>query len=349
MLFRSLSYRQYRRLSGVAGFFGGIAIALYPYASVYWLLFVVLTLILHGRWFRFLLLWLGTAIAMYLAGILLMPGAWNNPAECLSYLVPAYDHWQWALNDRFWAGPLVLVLVLGPPLGFFILAGFFRLRRDTLRIGLPALVCLLASVMMKDQYGLMIVAFPFVVITGSLSWMNQLEKSRWLEKFRPVYYAGLGYFWVFNVMLMFWFSTLSPRKPVLDAMRFAGRQEEITTLVVNQQGLDRPVLFPAYYAGKPLKITYITSNEDIDSVALCLSTAPPDQLPAYVMFYGDENLKQRILDTYEAVPASGFTGIYRPGFTERMLRRWLDTPLSGSVVIYRNDVFYWYQNRKEWN
>lgn len=343
-----LSYRGSAWLSALAGLTAGAGVALYPYAAVYWAVFVVITLF-HLRPARFVLLAAGTFIPVYLAGLWLAAANWTDIPACFDYIRLTIVKDSLAFNPDFRAGPLVLVLVLGPPLGFFILAGFLRLRKDTIRISLPALVCLLAATLVRDQAGLLIVAFPFIVITGSQSWVKYLEKSRWLDRLRPAYYAGLGYFWILNMALMFWFATLKPRQPVVKAMRHLSTKEGIAAIAINQKGTGMPEPFPLFYTGTALQVYNLVTQSDIDSLAAFIRIEGPGAMPACVLFYGDHDLKQRLRDTYKAIPSSGFELRYKPGFTERKLRNLLRLPSSGSVAVYRNEMYQWYKNNSQWN
>lgn len=342
-----LSYRASVWLSALAGILAGAGVALYPYAAVYWVVFVLITLF-HLKPLRFILLTAGTLVPVCLTGLWLEPANAGDIAASFDYIRLTLVSEPPALNPDFWIGPLVLALVLGPPLGFLVLAGFLRLRKDTLRISLPALVCLLAATAIRDQAGLLIVAFPFIVITGSQSWVQYLEKSCWLGRFRPAYYAGLGYFWILNMALMFWFATLKPRQPMLDAMQHLSKKDGIEAIAINRQGSGKPEPVPLYYAGKSLIVYCLDDTAGIDSLADRIPGLKPSQIPAAVLFFGDHELKQRLRNTYKAVPGLGFEARYKPGITEQSLRKLIRLPSSGSISVYRNEVYFWYKNRPTW-
>ena len=93
---------------------------------------------------------------------------------------------------------------------------------------------------------------------------------------------------------------------------------------------------------------WLDDTAGIDSLADSIPGLKPSQIPAAVLFFGDHELKQRLRNTYKAVPGLGFEARYKPGITEQSLRKLIRLPSSGSISVYRNEVYFWYKNRPTW-
>ena len=335
-----VSLQKYYYLSFLGGLAGGLSIAIYPHAAVYWLTFILFTLFIKKP-IRFLLLALGTWISLLLSLWYIHQVPISSPLTVWTYLWQNLYPEQIALNTSGWIGPLILALVLGPPLGFFVLFGFLRLRKETIRIAAPALVCFLIGTFLQNRYHQLFIAFPFIVLTGSHGWTDFIEKSKsWSSRYRSLYYAMLGYFWTANSILFIWISTVAPHQPLIDALEYIGKNPKVNVIVAVEPTSDFFEPVPVYYAAKSIQVKYISNAKDIDSLRNHIRMHSRDSLPGYVLFLGEKNLKQRIKTVSEIMPSLSVNAIFKAGFTERNIRRILHQPTSGSVIVYKNDYFY---------
>ncbi len=335
-----ISLKKYYFTSFLGGLAGGLSIAFYPYAAVYWLIFILFTLVIHKPR-RFLLLLLGTWISLFLSLWSIHLIEVSSPLSVWTYLWQNLHPEQIAVNTSGWMGPVILALVLGPPLGFFVLFGFLRLRKDTIRIAAPALICFLVGTFFQNQFHQLVIAFPFIVITGSHGWRNFIEKGNsWVGRYKSLYYAMLGYFWTANSILLIWISTVAPHQPLIEALQYIGKTKKINTIVVVQPSSDFFEPIPVYYAGKSFQVKYISNSDDLDALNLFIQTHSSDSLPAYVLFLGENDLKQKVKLVSQILPYLSVEEIFKSGFTERQIRKILRQPTSGSVIVYKNNYFY---------
>lgn len=289
--------------SFIAGFVASISILLYPPVLIFWLPYVFITIFL-GKPIRFFALILSTFIAIEIIHLLVHNAFLTNLSEWLSLLQMTGIR-PWHINYQALRALLILGFVLGPPLGFFVIFGFFRLQRFTIRMSIPALVCMVGSIFSVDPIGMLVAAFPFMVITGSQSWMeiveNRLKPSRQI-----IYYLTFGYFWIFNFILLVWFSTVAPHKQELDLMRYLGKKVGYQTLWVEQTSQPRSQPLPRFYCSQNLSIDYLCNSNEIPAIVDYSSLMDKT---AWVVFRGEEDLKNRLLNAYNLFPALSFEAI----------------------------------------
>ncbi|MGC8865159.1 MAG: hypothetical protein ACP5O2_05490 [Bacteroidales bacterium] len=321
-----------RRTSFLAGWVAALAIMLYPPVLVFWIPYVLLTFLL-GKPIRFLGLALTTLLGLELLNWL-VSGKWLIHSVDWMVLLHQTGIRLWDINAFALKALLILGLVLGPPLGFLVLYGFLRIQKYTIRMSLPALVCLVSTVFSSDPLGMLVAAFPFIVITGSQSWMD-IVQHRMPASRKGWYYLAVGYFWTFNTILLVWFSTVSPRKQELEAMRYLGRHADYQLVWVEQSSQSGLEPLPSFYCGRDIKFIY---QRNLSSDTLFQLSNDTMHKVACVIFRGDENLKSRITRTYSLFPALSFEAIFKPGPTEKYFRKWMHLS-SGTLVLYHNDYF----------
>lgn len=321
-----------RRTSLLAGMIASMAIMLYPPILVFWVPYVIITFLL-GKPIRFAALIVGTLIGIELLHLLANQSLILRPVDWVP-LLQMTGLKPWDINGQAFKALFILGLVLGPPLGFFVIYGFFRLQKYTLRMSLPAIFCLAASIFSVDPLGLLVAAFPFVVITGSQSWMeiveNHMKPSRQLS-----YFAAVGYFWLLNGFLLIWFSAVAPRKQELEAMRYIGQIPEYHVVWIEQTSQPNLDPLPMFYCGRKMVFSYIRTPLPSQSFYEYLMDV---RETACIVFRGEEELKNRLLNAYTMFPALSFEAVFRPGMTEKFFRNILGWP-SGTLVIYHNDYF----------
>jgi hypothetical protein len=72
---------------------------------------------------------------------------------------------------------------------------------------------------------------------------------------------------------------------------------------------------------------------------LFIQTHSSDSLPAYVLFLGENDLKQKVKLVSTNIALFECGRIFKSGFTERQIRKILRQPTSGSVIVYKNNYF----------
>ncbi|MEJ5303949.1 MAG: hypothetical protein WHT22_11080 [Bacteroidales bacterium] len=321
-----------KRASFIAGFVASISILLYPPILVFWLPYVFITLFL-GKPIRFFALILSTILGIEIIHLLVSHSFLINLSEWNSFIQMTGIR-PWQVNFQALRALVILGLVLGPPLGFFVIYGFLRLQRFTIRMSVPALVCVVGSIFSVDPIGMLVAAFPFIVITGSQSWMEVVEKH--LKPSRQIiYYLTVGYFWIFNILLLVWFSTVAPHKQEIDFMRYLGKKAGYQTVWVEQTSQPNSQPLPRFYCSQKLSIDYLRNADKLPAI---VDSSNLMHKTAWVIFRGEENLKNRLLNVYNLFPALSFEAIFRPGITERYFRQFMGLP-SGTLILYYNDYY----------
>ncbi len=134
---------------------------------------------------------------------------------------------------------------------------------------------------------MLVAAFPFIVITGSQSWMEVVEKH--LKPSRQIiYYLTVGYFWIFNILLLVWFSTVAPHKQEIDFMRYLGKKAGYQTVWVEQTSQPNSQPLPRFYCSQKLSIDYLRNADKLPAI---VDSSNLMHKTAWVIFRGEENLK----------------------------------------------------------
>ena len=219
--------------------------------------------------------------------------AWGYPfASFIEYVRYNATHGEEYTTGPWYNYVLLLLGALLPPMSFFFLYGFLKNWRKTLLIVAPVLVFfILHSYFPNKQERFILPVVPAILLLGIVGWEEHVRGSQfWLRHKTSVRRLWIS-FWAINVILLLPFSTFYSKKSRVEAMySLYGKPLGGLLLIGGKVGTSQP---PFFYTGKYPVTFYEVNDEDrLAEVKAELATSP---VPVtHVIFYGTENLDQRV-------------------------------------------------------
>lgn len=232
--------------------------------------------------------------------------------------------------------PLVVMI---PPVSFFLFWGLAASFKQLYFITIPALFTLVSSVFFGDSsFRLMLFTLPFIMVAGSSGWVVLKERSIFWAKHNSGYYLILLCFWSLNFLLLPFASTLYTRSTEIEAMQFLGKYKPVSSFVTEQTGNWHVVKMPHFYLNQQCTEIVVNQYFTPDSLKSALGKNP-EQDPQFILFYGERNLKDRIEAMYPVLPNISYVTSLEPGITERFIKFFINDFPAETIVVYRNNYY----------
>jgi hypothetical protein len=337
-----------RRRTLLNGFLAGLVLGIafsMRFQSLVYIGGIGLGLIILGRWKEAL----GTGIGVVVTAFLLLATIdmyiWGYPfAELIEYV-----HYNMHNYAEYTVGPwyqyiLVLLLLLIPPVSIFLLYGFFHAFaknwKKYLLIFFPVILFLVFhSYYPNKQERFIIPVIPFIIIAGTVGWMQFRERSAFWSKHKKLNHIAWTFFWVLNTILLLGITGTYSKRARVESMSYLSRYQGIDHIVVENSNREHINLMPMYYLGQWVGYVEINNTRSAEDVAAWYAS---DDLrkPDFIIIQGDKNFKERRDAVREAFPGFEFEVKITPGMIDRVLF-WLN-PVNENQnwYIYRNTGLY---------
>jgi len=219
--------------------------------------------------------------------------------------------------------------------------GFFRSWKKHLIIFLPTLIFIaFHSYFPNKQERFIFPVIPFIIILGMIGWNEFYEKSRFWQNRRNLYKSFWVFFWVINLILLPIISTMYSKKARVESMTYLSKYENIPSLLMEATNDGNDKIPPQFYLNQWIELYYLPEKEKLESLNLKLQLVNTNEWPAFIIFYNDKNLNQRLELINTIIPNLKYETTIEPGFVDKVLH-WLN-PINANqkIVIYRNtDIF----------
>ena len=96
---------------------------------------------------------------------------------------------------------------------------------------------------------------------------------------------------------------------------------------------------PMFYLNQWVGVGEITKERPQEKYAKLIKWVIRKRYPRFVLFYGTENLEQRVKKVKELLPEIVYETTIRPGFIDDLLYRMNPRNTNQTIIIYRNSEF----------
>lgn len=277
------------------------------------------------KWAQFLLFSIGVLIVFGLTQGLVDYLIWGYPfAEFIGYATyNANEGTEYIPNSNYFMYVLVLMGSCLVPLGLLLGFGFFRSAKKYFYIFIPVLLFILFhSFYPSKQERFILPVLPLFIILGVLGYDFIIDKSNW----RKVWNFSWKFFWILNIPLMLVVSTAYSKKSRVESMYyFYETGETPRKILLESTGGTGASMLPQFYSGVWM---FGTLNRSESSQLL---TVYPNYVYDYILFFGSENLGERVSDYKKIYPKMELVKTCEPSFVDLILK-WLN-PLNRNEYI----------------
>jgi hypothetical protein len=340
-IYKAIESKGVMRFYLIAGLIMGVGFSI-RFQTAIFISGTALALLFLKHWKPFFIFSIGALISIVLLQGIIDYFIWGYPfAE-----VGEYIRYNIAAAHDYITGPWYLYLlflggILIPPVSLFLFFGFFRTWKKHLLIFLPVIIFLVFhSIFPNKQERFILPIVPFVIILGVIGW-KEFEMGSKFWKYHP----GLlrlcwAFFWTINTIGLFMVSPMYSKKAQVESMVYLSRYKNIRCVLQEDIYHGGVPLIPQYYLKQWVGVGDITKEHSQEAYAKLIKWIVKNRYPRFVLFYGSENLEQRVRKVKELLPDIVYETTVRPGFIDDLLYRLNPRNTNQTIIIYRNSEFY---------
>jgi hypothetical protein len=264
---------------------------------------------------------------------------WGKPftefREYIAYNIHnanTYTHGPWYQYLLLIGGVLI------PPVGLFILFGYFKSWKKYPLLFWPAFGFLLFhSIFPNKQERFILPIVPFIIILGLIGWNEFSETSKFWQKRKKLMNACWAFFWILNIIALPVISTMYSKRSRVESMTWLSKQKDLHGILVEESTNYSYTQLPVFYLNRwNILIRGITKTDPAIKVYKSYSDVKDTvRRPNYIIFFGAEQMEQR-LDSFKKIfPLTEFRCEVEPGFMDNLLY-WLNpVNKNQSAFIYK--------------
>lgn len=231
---------------------------------------------------------------------------------------------------------LVITGVLIPPVSFFLMTGFVGSWKKYTLLFLPVMLFFIFhSYYPNKQERFILPALPFIIMLGLMGWHEIKEKYK-LEKKARVFLKGSWiFFWIVNLVLLVFFTTMYSKKARVEAMAYLSDYPGIGVIVTEDIHRSHASMMPFFYLQQWPEVLSVSREHPIEELRDFIKDNP-SKAPSFVLFFEDRDLDARVAMMKEIVPGLVPETVIEPGLPDKVLH-WLN-PINANqqIQIYRN-------------
>lgn len=268
---------------------------------------------------------------------------WGRPfAEFGEYVIyninSAYNY----INNPWYTYVILILGILIPPVSIMLFFGFFRCWRKQLLLFLPAFIFLLFhSYFPNKQERFILTIIPFIIIAGMIGWNDFISSSRFWARHTKLLRSFWITFWVLNLLLLPIISTTYSKRARVESMCYLAKYPNIQFLLAEESNHGMIEMFPFFYLQQwNVHVYELKPENPVKSLIKEFKESDPDSKPRFVLFFGTENLDQRIDSIKMCLPHVEYETTIEPGFIDNLLHHMNPRNSNQTLVIYRNKDFF---------
>lgn len=318
-----------------AGLLCGMAFNI-RFQSLFFIGGIGLVLLFQKQWKKIWIFSLWTFIAMFAVQGFVDMIVWKRPfAEFFEY-VNYNMHNPYSYTTGAWYKYLILLAgILIPPVSLFMLFGFGRSLKKYPMLFWPSFIFLFFhSIFPNKQERFILPIMPFIIILGLIGWNQFVAVSDFWQKKPRLLKGCWTFFWILNSIALPFISTTYSKKNRVESMTFLYHRKDVHGLMIEQSYRDDFIMPPLYYLGKwKVSVVGITKNHGLEKAYLEYYKDPREWVhPNYIIFFGKENIEQRVADFKRVFPHTDSVTTIYPSFIDDVLE-WLN-PVNKNQTTY---------------
>jgi 4-amino-4-deoxy-L-arabinose transferase-like glycosyltransferase len=262
---------------------------------------------------------------------------WGEPfIEVKTYILHNVEHRYDYSNSPWYTYILVLIGVLIVPVSFFMLFGLFAAWKKNIILFLPIIIFIIFhSYFPNKQERFILPVIPLLITAGLAGWYRYINDSHFWLRNKQLHKACWIIFWILNSLLLIFFSTMYSKKARVESMIYLSKFENVRVILLEDTNKDNASMAPLFYMGQWPEVFQVTKKHTMSDLPVDSITGKPVS-PDFVLFYGKQQLHQRVLETEKVYPGMEYATTIQPGMIDKVLH-WLN-PVNAneSIYIYRN-------------
>ena len=333
----------------LAGFVAGMAFSVRFQTSVF-LAGVGLALLLMKRIKSAVAFGLGVALSIIIFQGITDFLIWGYPfAEFIGYFMYNVTHKYDYITGDWYNYIIVLAGMLIIPFSFLLLWGFLRTWKKYLLIFLPTFLFLIFhSIYPNKQERFIFPIIPFIVILGTIGWIEFYNKSGFWQKYKKLYKVIIILFWILNIPGLILYTPSYAKKARVESMTYLSAYKNISFILIEDSNRKNVTMLPRYYLNQWISFygysQPLEDHPDCGNLSFqgkqflrlnsldCLQQISNDSLPDFVIFIDKLNLESRVENMSKYLPDLEFLTEIEPGFRDELMRTL--NPVNYNVPVY---------------
>ena len=319
----------------ITGLLFGLAFSV-RYQTFIFIAGIFLVLLFQRKWKSILMVIIGLLLT-----IIIIEGGidyfiWGHPfAEIKEYIHYNINNAYSYITQPWYTYMLFISGILIPPISIFIFIGFFKVWKKHLLIFLPTFMFLVFhSYFPNKQERFILTIIPFIIILGIIGWNELLNSKIKNQNSKIIRYSWI-FFWFLNFIALPVVSTAYSKKARVESMIYLSKYQNIKYFV--QEGTSN--IPPRYYLGQWARYSNISDTTDLATFKKQIALNEPNKFPAFVLFYDDKNLNNRVNTIKNILPGLKYETTIEPGFIDKILYKLNPFNRNQTIYIYKNNNY----------
>lgn len=307
-----------------AGLLLGMAVS-FRYQVGVFALAIAAVLFFRWQWEKFILFCLGVLLVFGLTQGLVDYLIWGRPfAEFIGYSTyNVNEGTEYIPNNNYFMYLLVLMGACLVPLGFLLGIGFFSSAKKYVLLFLPVLVFILFHTFYPSkQERFILPVLPLFIILGVIGYHEYFNKANW----QKIWKFSMRAFWVINIPLLMVVTVAYSKKSRVEAMYYFYEAKETPIRILQEGTGETPLSMPPKFYSGEWRASDVPRTDTSE-----LLTVFPGYKYDYILFYGEENLQNRIAQYKVLFPEMELKKQCHPSFVDGILR-WLNPRNSNEYI-----------------
>jgi len=319
----------------LAGVFCGLAFNT-RFQSLFFIGPLGLVVLLQHKWKRFFMFAFGMFLSVFpMQGIVDMV-LWKRPfAEFFEYVHINMNNYNDFSHGPWYNYLLLIGGILLPPIGIYILFGYFRSWKKYAILFWPSFIFLVFhSSFPNKQERFILPIVPFVLILGLIGWSEFIATSKFWQKRPNLMKYSWTFFWILNCIPLPVISTMYSKRSRVEAMTYLSHVKNLQGYIIEDSYKDDFNMPPQYYLGNwHHHVVGITKSYDLVK-AYCDYHGDPNPLvhPNYVVFNDQDHIKERVEAFKKVFPHTDSVTTIYPSFVDDIFE-WLN-PINRNQTTY---------------
>jgi hypothetical protein len=257
---------------------------------------------------------------------------WGRPfAELTEYVGYNLVHTT-TYFDQPWYN--YLLLLLGIYIPFFSVAvcfGFFR-RTSPLLLWLPVLLFLaIHSYFPNKQERFLLPIVPLFFVLGYVAWEQWRMASSWWHRRQGLWKGLLRFTWALNTVLLVVLCFSYSKRSRVEALYMLHGAHDVRGLVIEDSAEGSAPMPPLFY-GAQWRATVVPWTDPTEDLSASLGRFPEHVRPNVVLFFGEDDMEERVARVEEAMGALREVGRAEPGLVDRVVH-WLNPVNRNETIV----------------
>ncbi len=244
-----------------------------------------------------------------------------------------------------WATYLSFIgYIILPPVSLMLAFGFFKEWKRSFFIFLPVIIFIVFHIIYPNrQERFIFPILPLFIMLGVIGWNRFVDQSAfWLTR-KTVLKSIWIFFWIINITGMLVLATTYSKRARVEAMLYLYEQGDCKNFIQDFRQGESGSLVPQFYSGTWDWYYIFRSSTDYASEIRMMEswekkhegTIKPKSRPNYILFYNDENLKERIDAIQAYFPNMTFETKVEAGWFDVLLHTLNDKNSLETIYIYK--------------